>query len=131
MSAPLVVAQDLAKVFDVSPPWLNRVLERKPRLLLHAVDGVSFSIERGKTLALVGESGCGKSTVARLLVGLYEPTRGGMHFDGQDAHAAFKSAEGRKLRRRIQMIFQDRTPASTLAGWWRTSWANPCASTRS
>ena len=84
-------AHDLAKSFDVSPPWLNRVLERKPRLLLHAVDGVSFDIERGKTLALVGESGCGKSTVARLLVGLYEPTRGGMHFDGQDAHAAFKT----------------------------------------
>ena len=73
---PLVVARDLARTFDVSPPWLNRVLERKPRVLLHAVDGVSFSIERGKTLALVGESGCGKSTVARLLVGLYAPTRG-------------------------------------------------------
>ena len=53
---------------------------------------MSFAIERGKTLALVGESGCGKSTVARLLVGLYQPTRGGMHFDGQDAHAAFKPA---------------------------------------
>ena len=65
---------------------LDRVLERKPQLLLKAVDGVSFEIEKGKTLALVGESGCGKSTVARLLVGLYEPTRGGLHFDGQDAH---------------------------------------------
>ena len=67
---PLVVAHDLAKTFDVSAPWLNRVIERKPRQLLNAVDGVSFEIERGKTLALVGESGCGKSTVARLLVGL-------------------------------------------------------------
>ena len=57
-------------------PWLNRVIERKPRQFVHAVDGVSFSIHKGKTLALVGESGCGKSTVARLLVGLYEPTRG-------------------------------------------------------
>src|SRR5689334_18504794 len=75
-TTPLVQATDLAKTFDVSPPWLNRVLERKPRLLLHAVDGVSFAIEQGKTLALVGESGCGKSTVARLLVGLYQPTRG-------------------------------------------------------
>ncbi|RYF61573.1 MAG: ATP-binding cassette domain-containing protein, partial [Comamonadaceae bacterium] len=97
-------------------PWLNRVLERKPRTLLHAVDGVSFEIERGKTLALVGESGCGKSTVARLLVGLYEPTRGGMHFDGQDAHAAFKTSEGRKLRKRIQMIFQD--PYASLNPRW-------------
>ena len=76
-------ATDLAKTFDVSAPWLNRVLERKPRQLLRAVDGVSFDIERGKTLALVGESGCGKSTVARLLVGLYEPTRGGFEFDGR------------------------------------------------
>ena len=113
---PLVVAHDLARTFDVSAPWLNRVLERKPRTLLHAVDGVSFEIERGKTLALVGESGCGKSTVARLLVGLYEPTRGGMHFDGQDAHAAFKSSEGRKLRKRIQMIFQD--PYASLNPRW-------------
>ena len=113
---PLVVAHDLARTFDVSPPWLNRVLERKPRVLLHAVDGVSFSIERGKTLALVGESGCGKSTVARLLVGLYAPTRGGLQFDGQDAHAAFKTSEGRKLRRRIQMIFQD--PYASLNPRW-------------
>jgi len=117
VAAPaLVQASDLAKTFDVSAPWLNRVLERKPRTLLHAVDGVSFEIERGKTLALVGESGCGKSTVARLLVGLYEPTRGGFRFDDQDAHAAFKTAEGRKLRRRIQMIFQD--PYASLNPRW-------------
>ncbi len=115
MSA-LVQAHDLAKTFDVSPPWLNRVLEGKPRQLLQAVDGVSFEIEKGKTLALVGESGCGKSTVARLLVGLYEPTRGGLNFDGQDAHAAFKVPEGRKLRRRIQMIFQD--PYASLNPRW-------------
>jgi peptide/nickel transport system ATP-binding protein len=113
---PLVQAQGLAKTFDVSAPWLNRVLERKPRQLLHAVDGVSFTIEKGQTLALVGESGCGKSTVARLLVGLYEPTRGGFTFDGQDAHAAFRSREGRKLRRRIQMIFQD--PYASLNPRW-------------
>jgi peptide/nickel transport system ATP-binding protein len=115
-SAPLVQAHDLAKTFDVSPPWLNRVIEGKPRLLLNAVDGVSFDIEKGKTLALVGESGCGKSTIAKLLVGLYRPTRGGLTFDGQDAHAAFKTAEGRKLRRRIQMIFQD--PYASLNPRW-------------
>ena len=115
MSA-LVQAHDLAKTFDVSAPWLNRVIEGKPRQLLRAVDGVSFSIDKGKTLALVGESGCGKSTVARLLVGLYEPTRGGMQFDGQDAHAAFKTPDGRKLRRRIQMIFQD--PYASLNPRW-------------
>ena len=115
-TTPLVRAHDLAKTFDVSPPWLNRVLERQPQQLLKAVDGVSFEIEKGTTLALVGESGCGKSTVARLLVGLYEPTRGGLSFDGQDAHAAFKTPDGRKLRRRIQMIFQD--PYASLNPRW-------------
>ncbi len=113
---PLVVARDLAKTFDVSPPWLYRVIEGKPRQLLHAVDGVSFEIERGKTLALVGESGCGKSTVARLLVGLYEPTRGGLSFDGQDAHAAYRSKQSRQIRQRIQMIFQD--PYASLNPRW-------------
>ena len=113
---PLVQAHDLAKTFDVSPPWLNRVLERQPKQLLKAVDGVSFEIEKGTTLALVGESGCGKSTVARLLVGLYEPTRGGLSFDGQDAHAAFKTPEAHLLRRRIQMIFQD--PYASLNPRW-------------
>jgi peptide/nickel transport system ATP-binding protein len=116
MNAPLVQAHDLAKIFDVSVPWLNRVIERRPRQLLRAVDGVSFEIGKGRTLALVGESGCGKSTVARLLVGLYEPTRGGLTFDGQDAHAAFKTAQGRQLRRRIQMIFQD--PYASLNPRW-------------
>jgi peptide/nickel transport system ATP-binding protein len=115
-AAPLVQARDLAKTFDVSAPWLNRVLERKPRQLLHAVDGVSFEIQRGQTLALVGESGCGKSTVARLLVGLYEPTRGDLIFDNQEAHKLFKTPEGRKLRRRIQMIFQD--PYASLNPRW-------------
>ena len=112
----LVIASDLVKSFDVSAPWLNRVIERKPRQLLYAVDGVSFEIERGKTLALVGESGCGKSTVARLLVGLYQPSRGGVMFDGQDAHATFQSPQGLMLRRRIQMIFQD--PYASLNPRW-------------
>jgi len=116
VTAPLVQAHDLAKTFDVSVPWLNRVIERRPRQLLRAVDGVSFDIGKGQTLALVGESGCGKSTVARLLVGLYEPTRGGLTFDGQDAHATFKSPQGRQLRRRIQMIFQD--PYASLNPRW-------------
>ncbi len=112
----LVQAHDLAMTFDVSAPWLNRVLERKPRTLLHAVDGVSFEIEKGRTLALVGESGCGKSTVARLLVGLYQPTRGHLQFDGLDAHAIFKTPAGLKLRSRIQMIFQD--PYASLNPRW-------------
>jgi peptide/nickel transport system ATP-binding protein len=111
-----VQVHDLAMTFDVSAPWLNRVVERKPQVLLHAVDGMSFEIEKGKTLALVGESGCGKSTLARLLVGLYQPTRGHFNFDGQDAHAAYKTPDGLKLRRRIQMIFQD--PYASLNPRW-------------
>jgi peptide/nickel transport system ATP-binding protein len=115
---PLVQVVDLAKTFDVSAPWLNRVVERKPRLFVHAVDDVSFSIRKGQTLALVGESGCGKSTVARLLVGLYEPTRGKVHFDGKDT-GVLKSrpAELRTLRRRMQMIFQD--PYASLNPRWK------------
>ncbi|MCP5368882.1 MAG: ATP-binding cassette domain-containing protein, partial [Hyphomicrobiales bacterium] len=79
---PLLKVDGLARYFDVSPPWLNRVLEGKPRLSLRAVDGVDFEIAKGRTFALVGESGCGKSTVARLIVGLYKPTRGTVEFDG-------------------------------------------------
>ena len=112
----LIKVQDIAMKFDVSPPWLARVLERKPKVMLHAVDGVSFEIEKGKTLALVGDSGCGKSTVARLMVGLYTPTRGSFQFDGVDAHATYKSPAGRKLRERIQMIFQD--PYASLNPLW-------------
>ncbi|MEB0055305.1 oligopeptide/dipeptide ABC transporter ATP-binding protein [Variovorax sp. LG9.2] len=114
--APLVQVDDLARTFDVSAPWLNRVIERQPRLLLHAVDGVSFTIPRGQTMALVGESGCGKSTVARLMVGLYNPSRGSVRFDGQDVHATFASPKGRALRQRIQMIFQD--PYASLNPRW-------------
>ena len=112
----LVQANDLAMTFDVSAPWLNRVIEGRPRTLLHAVDGVSFEIEKGRTLALVGESGCGTSTVARLLVGLHEPSRGNLVFDGLDAHAIFKTPAGLKLRSRIQMIFQD--PYASLNPRW-------------
>ncbi len=115
-SRPLGQVRDLARHFDVSAPWLNRVLERQPRQWLHAVDGVDFAIARGQTMALVGESGCGKSTVARLLVGLYQPTRGQVQFDGQDAHATFGGRDALALRRRIQMIFQD--PYASLNPRW-------------
>ncbi|NRF66599.1 ATP-binding cassette domain-containing protein [Aquincola sp. S2] len=113
----LVEVSGLAKVFDVSAPWLNRVLERKARQFVHAVDGVSFKIEKGKTLALVGESGCGKSTVARLLVGLYGPTRGTVRFDGQDTQTMLSTPAGRTLHRRMQMIFQD--PYASLNPRWK------------
>ena len=98
---PLLSLERVSRDFDVSRPWLNRAIEREPRRYLRAVDGVSFSIERGETLALVGESGCGKSTVARLIVGLYRPTEGRIAFEG----------------RRMQMIFQD--PYASLNPRWR------------
>ncbi len=118
VSAALVEVTGLAKTFDVSAPWLNRVAERKPRQFVHAVDDVGFTIARGKTLALVGESGCGKSTVARLLVGLYTPTRGRVVFDGVDAGAA-GNARPASIRRRMQMIFQD--PYASLNPRWKVS----------
>jgi len=114
---PLLEVKDLAKTFDVSAPWLNRVVERKGRQFVHAVDGLSFSIAKGKTLALVGESGCGKSTVARLLVGLYEPTRGSVSFGGVDTAAKMDAAQRLALRRRMQMIFQD--PYASLNPRWK------------
>ena len=84
----LLAVEDLAKDFDVSRPWLNRVIEGAPRQVLKAVDGVSFTINRGETLSLVGESGCGKSTVARLICGLYTPSRGRIAFKGRDITGA-------------------------------------------
>jgi peptide/nickel transport system ATP-binding protein len=114
---PLVEVIDLAKTFDVSAPWLNRIVERRARQFVHAVDGVSFAIPRGETLSLVGESGCGKSTVARLLVGLYFPTRGEVHFDGVDIAGTLRSPAALALRRRMQMIFQD--PYASLNPRWK------------
>lgn len=113
---PLVEVRDAARWFDVSPPWLERVLARKPRAMLRAVDGVSFTLQRGETLALVGESGCGKSTMARLLVGLYGLTRGEVLIDGQPV-SRLNEPGGRALRRRLQMIFQD--PYASQNPRWR------------
>jgi len=115
--SPLVQVRGLSKHFDVSPPWLNRVIEGKPRQFLQAVSEVDFDIARGQTLALVGESGCGKSTLARLLVGLYAPTAGEVTFDGVPLHAALTTSQGQVLRRRMQMIFQD--PYASLNPRWR------------
>jgi peptide/nickel transport system ATP-binding protein len=98
---PLLKLEGVSRDFDVSRPWLNRVLEHEPRRLLRAVDRVSFEVAAGETLALVGESGCGKSTVARLIVGLYQPTEGRVEYGG----------------RRMQMIFQD--PYASLNPRWR------------
>jgi peptide/nickel transport system ATP-binding protein len=116
MASPLVEVRDLSKTFDVSAPWLARVIEHRAPQFVHAVDGVSFAIQRGQTLGLVGESGCGKSTVARLLVGLQTPTSGEVRIGGIDMTQAFASGQAGALRRRLQMIFQD--PYASLNPRW-------------
>jgi len=115
--APLVEAKGLTRVFDVSKPWLNRLIERESKAYLKAVTGVSFSIGRRETVALVGESGSGKSTVARMTVGLLAPTAGTVSIDGIDMWATARTAERQQLRRRLQMIFQD--PYASLNPRWR------------
>jgi oligopeptide/dipeptide ABC transporter ATP-binding protein len=101
MTAPLLEVDGLAKHFALSGGLLGRSAG-----VVKAVDGVSFALQRGETLALVGESGCGKSTTGRLILRLIEPSAGALSFDGQDMLALGKH-ELRSLRRRMQIIFQD------------------------
>ncbi|WP_376087837.1 ABC transporter ATP-binding protein [Roseomonas sp. CCTCC AB2023176] len=102
MTAALLAARGLAKHY----PVLRGIIRARQVGTVRAVDGVSFDLHRGETLALVGESGCGKSTTARLTMRLIEPTAGTIRFDGQDVtHTA--GAALRALRRRIQIVFQD------------------------
>src|SRR6201994_1629290 len=102
-----VDVKNLRRVFDVSKPWLNRVLEGGHLEYLKAVDGVTFDIKKGETFALVGESGSGKTTVARMVVGLLPPSAGDVVIDGVSMTVAKQAQARRRLRRRIQMIFQD------------------------
>jgi oligopeptide transport system ATP-binding protein len=102
----LVMVRDLRVYFPIRSGVLQRAVGQ-----VRAVDGVSFQIGRGETLGLVGESGCGKTTVGRAILRLIEPTSGSVRFDGKDVVAA-AHAELRGLRRRMQIIFQD--PAGSL-----------------
>src|SRR5688572_27544618 len=101
--AAFVEAQDLVRHVDVSRPILQRLAVREGKRILRAVDGISFTIQKGTTLSLVGESGCSKSTVARMMVGLYGTTSGHVLFDGRDLKQARAASD---QRRRLQMIFQ-------------------------
>ncbi|MFL5155696.1 MAG: ATP-binding cassette domain-containing protein, partial [Microvirga sp.] len=116
MTAPYLEVRNLRRVFDVSKPWLNRMIEGGERQFLTAVDDVSFEVAKGETFALVGESGSGKSTVARMVVGLLPPTAGTVTITGVSMTDRAASAERQRLRRRIQMIFQD--PYASLNPRW-------------
>lgn len=98
---PLLRVRDLTKSYPFGRSYLLGA-----KRSLQAVAGVSFDIGKGETLGLVGESGCGKSTVARLIARLQDPTSGDIRFDGRDV-LKFSKEETRQLRRRIQIVFQD------------------------
>jgi oligopeptide/dipeptide ABC transporter ATP-binding protein len=102
----LLVVDGLTKFFPIKGGLWGRTLAQ-----VHAVDRVSFSVEKGKTLGLVGESGCGKSTLGRSLLRLYEPTSGSISFMGKDI-LAMGVKEMREIRRQMQIVFQD--PFSSL-----------------
>src|SRR3954463_7162398 len=104
---PLIEVRDLVKHF----PLTSGIIFRKQIGAVRAVDGISFDVRRGETLGLVGESGCGKSTTARLLVRLLDPTSGSVHLEGTEI-SSLKGAELKAMRREMQMIFQD--PYSSL-----------------
>jgi peptide/nickel transport system ATP-binding protein len=117
IEGPFVDVRNLRRAFDVSRPWLERRLAGEGARTLRAVDGVTFTIGRGETFAVVGESGCGKSTLARMVVGLLEPSAGEVIVDGVPMSGSARRAERSRLRRRIQMIFQD--PFASLDPRWR------------
>jgi len=112
---PLLEVRELRKSFAISTGALERAENGSGRRAM-AVDGVTFSVARGETLGIVGESGCGKTTLARMLLRLIEPDSGEMRFRGEDWLGAHGS-ELRALRRHIQMVFQD--PIASLNGRMR------------
>ena len=108
----------LSRHFDISEPWLARLVSGRGRRLLTAVDDVSFSIAKGRTYALVGESGSGKSTIARMIVGLERPDSGTIRIDGQTAFDPVSGpTQDSSLRQKLQMVFQ--SPYSSLNPRWR------------
>ncbi|RLB24678.1 MAG: ABC transporter ATP-binding protein, partial [Deltaproteobacteria bacterium] len=99
----LVRVEGLTKYFPVK----KRLFFSRTRSFIHAVEDVTFTVQKGEIFGLVGESGCGKTTTGKLLVKLYEPTRGSIHLGGQDVVQIRRGDRLREFRRRVQMIFQD------------------------
>ena len=116
--APYVSVAELSRHFDISDPFLARLVSGRNRRVLTAVDKVGFRIGKGQTYALVGESGSGKSTIAKMIVGLETPDSGRIRIDGQ---MVFDEATGQTqdavLRQKLQMVFQ--SPYSSLNPRWR------------
>src|SRR4051794_20808727 len=107
MSEPIIEVHDVKMHFPIT----TGILFQKQVGAVRAVDGVSFDVQKGETLGIVGESGCGKSTTARVITRLLEPTSGTVSFEGQDV-SHLKREQLKPLRRDVQMIFQD--PYSSL-----------------
>jgi ABC-type glutathione transport system ATPase component len=102
VNAPLIEIRELSKQFPIAAGFAGIRHAGEVR----AVDGVSFTLGAGETLALVGESGCGKTTTGRMLLRLTEPSGGSIRFDGNDL-LRLSGGELRRVRRQLQMIFQD------------------------
>ena len=113
----LIKINGLGRVFDVSKPWLNRVVERLPKRYLNAVSDVSFNVPDKSVYAMVGESGSGKSTIGKMIVGLLDPSEGSVEIDGVDLASETDAEKISKVRSEIQMIFQD--PFASLNPRWR------------
>ncbi len=113
----LVSVRNLTRIFDVSKPWLNRMIERKPKAMLTAVSDVSFDIPEREVYALVGESGSGKSTIGKMVVGLLTPSEGTVEIAGVDLARETDADKIETVRSDIQMIFQD--PFASLNPRWK------------
>lgn len=113
----IVSVKNLTRVFDISKPWLNRVLERLPKRHLTAVSDATFEIPDGTTYALVGESGSGKSTIGKMVVGLLKPSEGTVEIHGTNLFTETDADKIDTVRSDIQMIFQD--PYASLNPRWK------------